>query len=53
MSEGGRDLAERLNRRLEILEAEIRERVKPRDVQGFRAVMGAVEAITQVRLREE
>jgi DNA-binding MarR family transcriptional regulator len=53
ISEEGRELAERLNRRLESLEAEIRERVSPGDVEGFRAVMSAVEAITQVRLREE
>jgi MarR family transcriptional regulator for hemolysin len=52
VSEAGRELAERLNRRLETLEDEIRQRVKLRDVQGFRAVMGAVEEITQVRLRE-
>lgn len=49
--EGGR-LAGRLNRRLETLEEEIRERVDGRDVKGFRAVMGAVETVTRVQLRE-
>jgi len=52
ISDEGRELAERLNRRLESLEAEIRARVSPGDVEGFRAVMGAVEEITRVRLRE-
>ena len=45
--------AGRLNERLETLENEIRERVSPRDVKGFQAVMQAVEEITRVRLREE
>jgi DNA-binding MarR family transcriptional regulator len=52
ISDAGRELAERLNGRLEALEASIRERVSPRDVEGFHAVMGAVEEITKVRLRE-
>jgi DNA-binding MarR family transcriptional regulator len=52
ISDGGVELAERLNEHLKTLEAQIREGVSPRDVEGFRAVMAAVEAITRVRLRE-
>ena len=52
ISEEGLELAERLNRRLETLEEEIRGRVSSRDVKGFHAVMGAVEELTRVRLRE-
>jgi MarR family transcriptional regulator, organic hydroperoxide resistance regulator len=48
----GRELTGRLNRLLERLEAEIRGRVRAADVKGFHAVMGAVEEITRVRLRE-
>jgi hypothetical protein len=47
------ELAERLNRVLENLEEQIRGRVSPRDIKGFRAVMGTVEEITRVRLRAE
>lgn len=52
ISAEGVELAERLNRFLETLEDEIRERASARDVKGFRAVMDAVEEITRVRLRE-
>lgn len=52
LSEEGRELAERLNRRLEALEEDIRAQVSTRDVEGFHAVMGAVEEITRVRLRQ-
>lgn len=52
LSDSGLELADRLNRMLETLENEIRERVGSRDVEGFRAVMGAVEEVTRVRLRE-
>ena len=48
----GRELTGRLNRLLEALEGDIRGRVSPRNVKGFHAVMGAVEDITRVRLRE-
>jgi DNA-binding MarR family transcriptional regulator len=48
----GRELAERLNHLLEILEAEIRDQVGSQDMEGFRAVMAAVEEITRVRLRD-
>jgi hypothetical protein len=37
---------------LETLEGDIRGRVSPGNVKGFHAVMGAVEDITRVRLRE-
>jgi DNA-binding MarR family transcriptional regulator len=52
LSDEGRELAERLNRRLEALEDEIRARVSGQDVEGFQAVMKAVEEITRVQLRE-
>lgn len=52
ISDDGRNLAERLNRLLETFEAEIREHVTARDMEGFRAVMAAVEEVTRVRLRE-
>ncbi|HEX2205184.1 MAG TPA: MarR family transcriptional regulator [Longimicrobium sp.] len=52
ITDEGVALAERLTRGLETLEAEIRARVAPRDVEGFHAVMAAVEEITRVRLRE-
>jgi DNA-binding MarR family transcriptional regulator len=52
ITEEGRELAERLNRRLEALEDEIEKRASPRDVEGFQAVMAAVDEITRVTLRE-
>ena len=52
ITDPGRELAERLNRLLEILEAEIRDRLSAEDLEGFRAVMAAVEEVTRVRLRE-
>lgn len=52
ISDEGAALAERLNGLLQTLEGEIRERVGPRDVEGFHAVMGAVEEVTRVGLRE-
>ncbi|HEX6913523.1 MAG TPA: MarR family transcriptional regulator [Longimicrobium sp.] len=52
ITDEGRELAERGAEVLERLEDEIRARVTPRDVEGFHAVMRAVEEITQVRLRE-
>jgi MarR family transcriptional regulator for hemolysin len=53
VSDEGRELAERLNRSLEKLEDDIRARLSSRDVEGFQAVMGAVDEITRVQLREE
>jgi DNA-binding MarR family transcriptional regulator len=52
ITDAGRELAERLNRVVETLEDEIRERVSARDMDGFRAVMAAVEEVTRVHLRE-
>lgn len=52
ITDEGRELAERLNGRLEALEREIRAHVSARDVDGFHAVMRAIEEITRVRLRE-
>ena len=52
ITDQGRARAEQSNRVLLDLEDAIRSRVSPRDVEGFHAVMRAVEEITQVRLRE-
>jgi len=52
ISDDGMELAARLNRLLKNLEDDIRERVEARDVKGFHAVMGAIEDITRVRLRD-
>ena len=52
ITDQGRARAEQSNRVLLDLEEAIRSRVTPRDVEGFHAVMRAVEEITQVRLRE-
>jgi MarR family transcriptional regulator, organic hydroperoxide resistance regulator len=52
ITDEGKELAARLNRLLRSLEDDIRERVEGRDVKGFHAVMGAVEDITRVRLRD-
>jgi DNA-binding MarR family transcriptional regulator len=52
ISDEGRELAARLNRLLKTLEDDIRQRVEARDVKGFHAVMGAIENITKVRLRD-
>lgn len=52
ITDQGRERAEQSNRVLLDLEEAIRSRVTPRDIEGFHAVMRAVEEITQVRLRE-
>ena len=52
VTDTGRELADRLNRFLETFEDEIRECVSARDMDGFRAVMAAVEEVTRVRLRD-
>jgi DNA-binding MarR family transcriptional regulator len=52
ITDQGRERAEQSNRVLLDLEDAIRSRVTPRDIEGFHAVMRAVEEITQVRLRE-
>jgi len=53
ISDEGRELAERLNRVLKSLEEQIRGRLSAQEMEGFRAVMAAVEEITRVRLRAE
>ena len=52
ITDEGRAHARQSQRVLVELEDAIRSRVAPRDVQGFHAVMRAIEEITQVRLRE-
>lgn len=52
ITDAGRAVAEESNRVLLALEDDIRARVSARDVEGFQAVMRAIEEITQVRLRE-
>ena len=52
ITDAGVELAERSTRVLETLESEIRSRVSPRDVEGFHAIMAAVEEVTRVQLRE-
>jgi DNA-binding MarR family transcriptional regulator len=52
LTDAGRELARRLNRLIEALEADIRREVRAQDLKGFRAVMGAVEKVTRVRLRD-
>ena len=48
----GVELAERLTAQLTRLEAEIRARVSDVEMDGFRAVMAAVDEVTRVQLRE-
>ena len=52
ITDAGRAQAEEANGILQRLEEDIRSRVSPRDVEGFHAVMRAIEEITQVQLRE-
>ena len=52
ITDAGRELAERMNRFLETFEAEVRTHLSPQDMEGFRAVMAAVEETTRVRLRD-
>jgi MarR family transcriptional regulator, organic hydroperoxide resistance regulator len=52
ITDRGRDLTARLNRLLEKLEDEIRGRLRRPEVNGFHAVMTAVEDVTRVRIRE-
>jgi MarR family transcriptional regulator, lower aerobic nicotinate degradation pathway regulator len=52
ITDAGRARAEQSNRILLELEDAIRSRVDDRDMQGFQAVMRAIEEVTQVRLRE-
>lgn len=52
ITDAGRARANEADRVLLALEDDIRSRVSARDVQGFQAVMRAIEEVTQVRLRE-
>jgi DNA-binding MarR family transcriptional regulator len=51
ITDAGRAMAEETNRTLQRLEDDIRARVSPRDVEGFHAVMRAIEEVTRVQLR--
>jgi DNA-binding MarR family transcriptional regulator len=52
LTDRGSQLTSRLNRMLETLEDDIRERVRRPEVKGFHAVMSAVEDVTRVRVRD-
>jgi len=52
ITDDGRKLATRMTRVLLALEDDIRAHVSPRQIAGFHAVMAAIEAVTQVQLRE-
>jgi DNA-binding MarR family transcriptional regulator len=47
----GKEVAERVGDVMGVLEAAISERVLPKDCDGFRKVMAAIAAVTQVELR--
>lgn len=49
----GRRVGKRARRAVEKFESEILGRLERRDVEGFRAVVGAIAEVTQVKLREE
>ncbi len=52
VTDAGVELAEQLTAQLTRLEAEIRARVSDAEMDGFRAVMAAVDEVTRVQLRE-
>lgn len=52
VTDAGAELAAELNRQLDALEDAIRRRLDRRDLQGFKAVMAAVEEVTRVQLRD-
>ena len=52
ITDDGRERADQSTRVLLELEDAIRSRVGARDMEGFNAVMRAIEEVTQVRLRE-
>jgi DNA-binding MarR family transcriptional regulator len=52
LTDRGRELTTRLNRLLEKLEDEIRGRVRRPDVNGFHAVMAAVDDLTRIRVHD-
>lgn len=51
LTDAGVESTDRLNQVLHDLEAEIRSRLRPEDVEGFRAVMRAVDEVTKVQVR--
>jgi DNA-binding MarR family transcriptional regulator len=53
LTKEGKVAAERIDRLVRDLERSIGTRVKPNQLQGFRTVMGAVEAATGVQVRKE
>lgn len=48
----GRRFADRLQKLVEELERRLGDMVSANDVEGFRAVMAAIDEVTQVKLRE-
>lgn len=52
VTDAGVELADQLTAQLTRLEAEIRARVSDAEMDGFRAVMAAVDEVTRVQLRE-
>lgn len=52
ITEEGRARAAASNRQLEALEAEIRSRVSAQDMEGFEAVMRAIDEVAGVQLRQ-
>lgn len=49
----GKVVADRINRLVRELEERIGTQVRPRELAGFRSVLGAVEAATGVQVRKE
>ncbi|HEX6059604.1 MAG TPA: MarR family transcriptional regulator [Gemmatimonadaceae bacterium] len=49
LTDAGRELAGRMSERLAALEAEVRRRVSARDIDGFHAVLRAVEDVANER----
>jgi DNA-binding MarR family transcriptional regulator len=52
ITRSGRAFAEKVQVPVDRLEEEIADRVGPRDVEGFRRVMAAIDRVTEVELRE-
>jgi DNA-binding MarR family transcriptional regulator len=52
LTRSGHRLAERVQGIVEALEAELRRNVNRRELQGFQAVMAAVERVTNITVRE-
>jgi DNA-binding MarR family transcriptional regulator len=52
LSRGGRRLANRIQQHVDEIEAQIGSRVRADELEGFQAVMSAIDEATQVKLRE-